>query len=400
MAKDVIVHGAGIVGLVTAYTAMKAGHNVIIHEPHGLPAMESSHANGGQCSVSNAEVWNSWASVMKGIKWMTKGDAPLLINPAFDWHKYEWLARFMTNIKDYERNTQDTVRMAIRSRDLLERIIYNHSLNVHQETRGVMHVYRSEQALDAARKVNEVYKSTGLPSIQRRTEYDTQALGRIEPIAKDGLLDDVVGGFYYADDWTADVNKFCHELLRVMINQGVEIHKTVADNKSAVHIYCTGVARYSGPYCPVRGTTDFVREYMIYPVKGYSITVDNIWDNPLRPSDRPVMTAPSVSILDSENKIVSSSYDDRFRVAGTAEFNGWNKDIRMDRIEPLIQWVRTNFPRVPLAKITPWAGLRPMRPNMLPIVEKRKDGNIVNLGHGHLGWTLSAVTAEQAVALI
>jgi len=112
------------------------------------------------------------------------------------------------------------------------------------------------------------------------------------------------------------------------------------------------------------------------------------------------MTAPSVSILDDENKIVSSSYDDRFRVAGTAEFNGWNKDIRMDRIEPLIQWVRTNFPRVPLSKITPWAGLRPMRPNMLPIVEKRKDGNIVNLGHGHLGWTLSAVTAEQAVALI
>jgi D-amino-acid dehydrogenase len=107
--------------------------------------------------------------------------------------------------------------------------------------------------------------------------------------------------------------------------------------------------------------------------------------------------APYVSLLDEDTKIVTSRLGkDRFRVAGTAEFNGMNKDIRADRIAPLVNWTRRYFPKVSTEHAIPWTGLRPMTPNMLPKVGAgSRKGIFYNTGHGHLGWTLSAITAEM-----
>ena len=127
----------------------------------------------------------------------------------------------------------------------------------------------------------------------------------------------------------------------------------------------------------------------IYPVKGYSITVE-LDDAASRAG------APWVSLLDDETKIVSSRLGaDRFRVAGTTEFNGYNRDIRDVRVNPLIAWTRQLFPSVSTERVVPWTGLRPMTPSMLPRVGAgRKPGVFYNTGHGHLGWTLSAATAR------
>ncbi|WP_141104198.1 FAD-dependent oxidoreductase, partial [Noviherbaspirillum denitrificans] len=133
----------------------------------------------------------------------------------------------------------------------------------------------------------------------------------------------------------------------------------------------------------------------IYPVKGYSITV-NLLDQ------KSQAAAPTVSLLDDETKLVTSRLGvDRFRVAGTAEFNGYNKDIRADRIRPLIDWVNQCFPDVNTRQVVPWAGLRPMMPNMMPRVGRGRCENVFyNTGHGHLGWTLSAVTADMIAGVI
>ena len=133
----------------------------------------------------------------------------------------------------------------------------------------------------------------------------------------------------------------------------------------------------------------------VYPVKGYSITV-NLLDAQSQAS------APQVSLLDDETKLVTSRLGlERFRVAGTAEFNGYNKDIRADRIRPLIDWVEQCFPGVNTRQVVPWAGLRPMLPNMMPRIGRGRHANVFyNTGHGHLGWTLSAVTAEMLSGVI
>jgi D-amino-acid dehydrogenase len=109
-----------------------------------------------------------------------------------------------------------------------------------------------------------------------------------------------------------------------------------------------------------------------------------------------------VSLLDDATKLVSSRFGiDRFRVAGTAEFNGSNRDIRADRIRPLIEWVETCFPGVNTRSVVPWAGLRPMMPDMLPRVGRGSSPCVFyNTGHGHLGWTLSAVTADMIAGVV
>lgn len=133
----------------------------------------------------------------------------------------------------------------------------------------------------------------------------------------------------------------------------------------------------------------------IYPVKGYSITVHIDTQDSQNAS-------PQVGLLDEAAKIVTSRLGlNRFRVAGTAEINGFNRDIRADRINPLTEWVRRNFVGIDTSKIVPWAGLRPMTPSMMPAVRAgRRRGIFYNTGHGHLGWTLSAATAQIVAQVV
>jgi D-amino-acid dehydrogenase len=133
----------------------------------------------------------------------------------------------------------------------------------------------------------------------------------------------------------------------------------------------------------------------VYPVKGYSITV-MLEDGQSRAA------APTVSLVDDATKLVSSRLgDNRFRVAGTAEFNGFNRDIRADRIAPLVNWVQQCFPGVCTRQVVPWAGLRPMMPDLMPRVGAgKRPGVFYNTGHGHLGWTMSAATAELIAGLV
>jgi D-amino-acid dehydrogenase len=132
----------------------------------------------------------------------------------------------------------------------------------------------------------------------------------------------------------------------------------------------------------------------IYPVKGYSITID------IDALSRPY--CPTVSLLDDEAKIVTSTLGNQLRVAGTAELDGYNRDIRRERIEPLLNWVEKNFPGINTRNYTSWACLRPMTPDMMPIVRRSQNNSKVwyHCGHGHLGWTLSLATANELVKQI
>ena len=218
-------------------------------------------------------------------------------------------------------------------------------------------------------------------------------------------LKNFVGGFYTDSDMSGDIHKFTMLLADACMNKGVtfyyetEIKKinhnkkqpiisfTQSDNKHKQNydaiVICAGVnSKFLA--------NDLGDNVNIYPVKGYSITL-------LLEDKDSVDHAPYVSLLDDKAKIVSSRLGkNRFRVAGTAEFNGYNKDIRADRINPLIKWCNELFPKVSTEHAIPWAGLRPMTPSMVPRVGSGKlPGIYYNTGHGHLGWTLSAFTSQQ-----
>ena len=118
-APSIAVIGAGITGVTTAWSLLGRGHDVTLFDKNRYAAMETSFANGGQLSASNAEVWNHWSNVVKGIKWMMRSDAPLKFSLAPSWHKYSWMAEFLASIPHHDRNTVATTRMAIAAREHL-----------------------------------------------------------------------------------------------------------------------------------------------------------------------------------------------------------------------------------------------------------------------------------------
>lgn len=395
--KTVAVIGGGITGVTTAYALAKRGFSVTLFEKQRYAAMETSYANGGQLSVSNAEVWNHWSTIYKGLKWMLKRDAPLLVNPRPSWHKLSWLAEFVASIPNYEKNTIETVKLALAAREHFFAWAEEEGVAFDLKKEGILHIYRDQAGFEHAGKVSRLLAAGGL----ERRAVTPEEMRSIEPT----LAGNYYGGYFTPSDSTGDIHKFTTGLAAacarhgVRIQYGQEILSVAADQKQAQVIVREGqddtTTSFDGiVVCAGTASRALAAQLgdrvNIYPVKGYSITV-NLPDETSRKS------APVVSLLDDETKLVTSRLgDDRFRVAGTAEFNGYNRDIRADRIRPLVEWVHTCFPGVNTRNAVPWAGLRPMMPNMLPRVSRgSKPCVFYNTGHGHLGWTLCASTADM-----
>ncbi len=395
--KRIAVIGGGITGITTAYTLAKRGLDVTVYEKHRYAAMETSFANGGQLSASNAEVWNNWQTIMKGIKWMSRPDAPLLVNPKPSWHKLTWFAEFMAATPQYERNTTETARMAIAARDYLFQWAQEENIDFDLKKQGILHIYRDKAGFDHAANVSKLLAAGGL----ERRAVTPDEMRDIEPT----LAGSYYGGFFTESDSTGDIHKFTSGLADAIKRLGVDTrygHSVTELSADQSHAWVTS---FDGEQ-QTRDTFDGVvicagvgsRELAaklgdrvnIYPVKGYSITVE-------LDDEASQKAAPTVSLLDDATKLVTSRLGDgRFRVAGTAEFNGYNRDIRDDRIRPLTRWVEECFPGVSTRRVVPWAGLRPMLPTMMPRVGPGRLPTVFyNTGHGHLGWTLSAITAEM-----
>ena len=400
--KSIAVIGGGITGVTSAYALAKRGFSVTLFEKHHYAAMETSFANGGQLSASNAEVWTHPSTLIKGLKWMLKNDAPLLVSPKPSWHKLSWFAEFIASIPHYRQNTIDTARLAVAAREHLFAWADAERINFDLRKQGILHVYRDKAGFDHAGEVSRLLAAGGLP----RRAVTPAEMRAIEPT----LAGQYYGGYYTESDSTGDIHKFTNGLaaaadrLGVRLLFGQDVRRVSSDGQTAVVTVADehGLQehRFDGLVVSAgvasRGLASQLGDRVnIYPVKGYSITV-NLLD------ERSQRSAPTVSLLDDETKLVTSRLGvDRFRIAGTAEFNGCNKDIRADRIKPLVDWVHQCFPGVSTRQVVPWAGLRPMMPNMMPRVGRGRAANVFyNTGHGHLGWTLSAVTADMVSAVV
>jgi len=401
----IAILGAGITGVTTAYALSKRGYEVTVIERNRYSAMETSFANGGQLSASNAEVWNHWSTVAKGLKWMLTSDAPLLVNPSPSWHKYSWMGEFLKSIANYRINTIETTRLAIAARDHLFKIADAEGIHFDHEKRGILHVYYDRDSFLNASKASRLLQQGGL----ERHAVTPAEIKSIEPT----LAGDFFGGFFTPSDSTGDIHKFTRGLAAACESNGVnflfdaDVQRVDAGNhvkltwksSAGLSAHTQVLKADSVVICAGVGSRHFAAmvgdRVNVYPVKGYSITV-NLEDQQSRSG------APWVSLLDDKAKIVTSRLgEDRFRVAGTAEFNGFNRDIVQDRIRPLVDWVRARFPTVSTSQIVPWAGLRPMMPDMMPRVRPGSRPSVFyNTGHGHLGWTLSAATAEITAAMV
>ena len=390
MPKVAIV-GNGVAGLTTAYFLAKRGFEVDIYDKNKDVAhpLSCSYQNGGQLSVSNAEVWNQWDNVFAGLGWLFKKDAPLALRPdIISWDKIKWLAGFIgaTITNGYERNTRQTINYCLRSRELFLELESEIGIQYDQHKSGIVHIYKDgssyQKALHAIRKFEDTGWGVRDYPVDKLTNLRTR---------------DIVGATICEDDSHGDINFFCTELYNHMKTRynvtKYQNDVTRFQNKEPGNI---GLDTLTSQYDEVvvaagAWTSELVPKCNIYPIKGYTVTV---WDEN--------KSAPEYSIIDDDKKIVASAFDNgRFRVAGTAELAGFEQGEPWLRLNPLLDWIKDNtyieydgLDPSRSNRLDPHSCFRPMTPNMLPII-KKIDNVWVNSGAGHLGWTMSMALAEQ-----
>ena len=417
----IIVLGAGIIGISTAWHLLELGHEVTVVDRQSDAAMETSFGNAGQISVSYCEPWANRDAPLKALKWMFSNDAPLLFRPRLDWQQWRWSLLFLGQCNDaaFERNVQQLVALGAYSHAALKDVVAATGIDYQRLEHGIAHYYTDQQSFDTAGEAAALMRKYG---VSRRVVSRDELL-RIEP-AFTAFSHRIVGGTYTASDESGDARLFTQALAQRCAARGATFfygHDVIRLNKAGdamASIAIRPVASDASGAQPVVLTADqFVVacgsysapllrtvgvDLPIYPGKGYSATFKL-----LQPEK-----APLVSTIDDEKKIAMSRLGDYLRVAGTIEVGDYNLSLDnavararcqmlSDRIEAVLPGVCDTRNEAQGGTPQYWAGLRPATPTNVPYIGQTKVNKLwVNAGHGTLGWTHGAGSGKALAELM
>ena len=402
----VIVLGAGLLGVTSAYFLRQQGHEVTVVDRQASPAAETSFANGGQISVSHAEPWANPSAPFKVLKWLGQEDAPLLFRLRADLRQWLWGLSFLRNCTPgrTRHNIEQIVRLGTYSRDTLQQLRAERGIEYDQRTQGILHFYTNPQEFEGAEAPAAQMRALGC---DRRVISADEAV-KLEP-ALAHIRPQLAGATYTAEDESGDANQFARELVKRCVEDGVEFrmshtitalrevggvidHVEATDSEGRFQriradAYVLAMGSLSPLYAKPLGI-----ELPIYPAKGYSVTM------PVKDASK----AHQVSLTDDEYKLVFSRLGDRLRIAGTAELNGYDRDLNRVRCEAIVRRVEELFPGAGhLDQAQFWTGLRPATPSNVPIIGRSKVKNLfLNTGHGTLGWTHACGSGKSVARIV
>ena len=414
----VLVLGSGLLGVSSAYYLSQLGHDVTVVDRQANPAAETSFANGGQISVSHAEPWANPSAPLKVLQWLGKEDAPLLFRIRADMRQWMWGLQFMRECTPARtrHNIEQIVRLGTYSRDMLQELRRSTGLHYDQRTQGILHFYTSQKEFEAAEGPAAQMRELGC---DRRVVSADEAV-KLEPALKH-IRPQLAGATYTAEDESGDANQFARELVKLCEAAGVKFlmshtitalratgsgaggqidHVEATDGegrfqKLSADSYVLAMGSLSPLYAAPLGIN-----LPIYPAKGYSVTM------PVKDANM----AHQVSLTDDEYKLVFSRLTpqagdprgDRLRIAGTAEFNGYDRDLNRVRCEAIVRRVEQLFPGAgDASQASYWTGLRPATPSNVPIIGKSKFPNLYfNTGHGTLGWTHACGSGKSIARIV
>lgn len=399
----IAVTGAGLIGLATAHFLHAQGHKVVIVERRDGPALETSFANAGMLTPSQAEPWNVPGILAKVLGWIGREDAPVLLRPAALPSMLYWSWQFLRNSRPerFLANTRANARLARLSVDELRALRRHESLEYGQVCPGTLKVYRDPAALGEGRHIADMLAGMGV------TQHFLDATGAVnlEP-ALESIRASIVGAIHFPDDESGDAHRFCRALGESLARKGVETRYDVevtgfvragrrvdALRTACGEIHADAFVLCAGSYTPRLGAM-LGLDLPIRPVKGYSITI------PMAPG----AVAPRMPIVDDTRHAAITPMDGRLRVAGTAEFAGFDTILTSSRIRNLVDVVGEVLPRhvpAPGIELNGWTGLRPYTCDGVPIIGPTHLENLfVNAGHGHLGWTLAVGSGKLLAQLM
>ena len=402
----VIVLGAGLLGVTSAYFLRQQGHEVTVVDRQAAPAAETSFANGGQISVSHAEPWANPSAPLKVLKWLGKEDAPLLFRIRADMRQWLWGLQFLRECTPARtrHNIEQIVRLGTYSRDTLQALRRDIGISYDERTQGILHFYTSQKEFDGAEGPAAQMRALGC---DRRVISADDAVA-IEPALRH-VRSQLAGATYTAEDESGDANSFARELVARCRADGVEFlmsHTVTALREAGGQIDHVEATDPEGRFLRLRADAYVLAmgslspiyaaplgiHLPIYPAKGYSVTL------PVKDASR----AHQVSLTDDEYKLVFSRLGDRLRIAGTAELNGYDRDLNRVRCEAIVRRTEELFPGAgDTEKAQFWTGLRPATPSNVPIIGRSKLPNLfLNTGHGTLGWTHSCGSGKSIARII
>ncbi|MEJ6003091.1 D-amino acid dehydrogenase [Paucibacter soli] len=408
----VVVLGAGIIGVSTAWYLLEQGHEVTVVDRQDDAAMETSFANGAQISVSFCEPWANAGAPFKVAKWLLRDDSPLLFRPRLEPAQWRWGLSFLSQCTTaaFERNVEQLVQLGRYSHESLKSLVAQTGIEYERLERGILHFFSSQADFDAGAAGAEV---------MRRHGVDRRVLGREEVLKVEPALrsfgNNIFGGTFTPSDESGDARVFTQKLAQLCQQRGATFHYghdvlalqregqaiagvQIADCRSGkkrvlkADAYVAAMASYTPALLKPLG--EFLN---IYPAKGYSATLK------LKKPE----AASVVSLLDDTRKIAISRLGDSIRIAGTAELVGMDTSLdtptSRTRCDALVKRYEELFPGVAdLGERNYWTGLRPSTPTNIPYIGRsRKASNLwINAGHGTLGWTHGAGSGHALSELI
>jgi D-amino-acid dehydrogenase len=402
----VIVLGAGLLGVTSAYFLRQQGHDVTVIDRQASPAAETSFANGGQISVSHAEPWANPQAPLKVLKWLGKEDAPLLFRIRADMRQWLWGLQFLRECTPARtrHNIEQIVRLGTYSRDMLQALRRDIGIAYDERTQGILHFYTSQKEFDGAEGPAAQMRALGC---DRRVISADDAV-KLEPALRH-IRPQLAGATYTAEDESGDANAFARELVKRCEADGVQFllshtvtslreaggtidHVEATDSEGRflrlrADAYVLAMGSLSPLYAQPLGIS-----LPIYPAKGYSVTM------PVKDA----AMAHQVSLTDDEYKLVFSRLGNRLRIAGTAELNGYDRDLNRVRCEAIVKRVEQLFPGAGDSEQAQfWTGLRPATPSNVPVIGRSKLPNLfLNTGHGTLGWTHSCGSGKSIARIV
>jgi len=397
----VVVLGAGVIGVTSAYELACDGHEVIVIEQRESVALETSFANGGQLSNHHGEPLAAPGVLGKALKWLGKHDAPLLFRLRFDPTLWSWALQFLSNCSEprFWENAARLLRIALYSRERMAHTLKRETIAFDHLCTGILNVYQDAHDFDRAQEDAHTMRELG---------SDRQALDRkgcidIEPSLIHSALS-IAGGTYMPRDESGDCYVFTKALAERCQKRGVTFKfNTTVQGLVKDGWKITSVQTDRGPieadvfvmalgsYSPnlMQGLD---LKLPIYPAKGYSVTVPVVDDT----------MAPKTSITNHEHKLVFSRLGNKLRVAGMMEFNGHDTYLNERRARVVLENALKLFPRAAERDNAEfWTGLRPMTPDGVPILGRAKQENLIlNTGHSMFGWTTAMGSARITADLV
>ena len=384
----IIVIGAGVIGVTSAWYLARDGHEVTVVERTGGVARETSFGNAGGVCPGFAGPWAAPGMPLKALKWMFKPAPPLKIRPRFDFEQWDWLARFVLNCapRRFADNKAQMQRMAHFSLAALRELRAETGITYDNQSKGILQIFCTRDEAEAGERAAEVLTRLG---VAHELLGDAGARA-VEPALRNSDVR-IAGALHLSDDETGDCHLFCQALAKLAEARGVTFRFETeatdiligADRVSGVRtrdemLAADAVVLAAGPWARDLLNPLGVR-MPLYPVKGYSLTAE------ITDADR----APVSSVMDEHSKIMFTRLGSRLRVAGVAELAGFDRRLTKAALAGLRKRSEALFPgAAEYETAAEWCGFRPMLPDgPARVGAAGPEGLWLNLGHGSNGWT-------------